>query len=66
MAGKKSWWIDSVLVRTEQDSIPQTHVAMPMIVTILDTLAILLGVYHAVLDLTNAFYSLLLATESQD
>ena len=42
------------------------HVAVPNIATALDTLAMVLGVCHAVLDLANAFFHISLATESQD
>lgn len=42
------------------------HLAGPNIATILNTLAMVLGAYHAVLDLVNAFFSIILATESQD
>ena len=36
--------------------VPSIHVAVPDIVTILDTLAMVLGMYHAVLNLANAFF----------
>ena len=38
------------------------HVAVPNIATILDVLATVLGMYHALLDLENAFFSVPLAT----
>lgn len=43
------------LLRTEQGG-PHIHVAAPSIATILDNLATVLGEYHAVLDLTDAFF----------
>lgn len=42
------------------------HVAMLNTATILDTLAMVLGVYHARLNLAIFFFSISLATESQD
>lgn len=45
------------LLRTEQGG-PHIHVAAPSIATILDNLATVLGEYHAVLDLTDAFFFL--------
>ena len=39
---------------------------VPNIAIILNTLATVLGRYHAVLDLANTFFSIPLATESQD
>ena len=44
---------------------PPFHAAVPKIDTILDTLATVLGVDHAVLDLANAFLQNTLAAESQ-
>ena len=41
------------------------HAAVPNIAN-LDTLAIVLGVHHAVLDFPNAFFSIPLSSESQD
>ena len=56
---------DHELQRTEQGSGP-IHVAVPNVATILDALALVLGVYPTVLDLANAFFSISLVTESQD
>lgn len=56
---------DHGLPRSEQGSISIAMV-MSNIATILDTLVMVLGMYYAVLDLANAFFSLLLVTESQD
>lgn len=53
------------LPKTEQGS-TLIHAAVPNSATILDTLATILGVYHAVLDLANAFLIILLTTESQE
>lgn len=46
---------------TEQGTAP-TQGAVLDIATILDILAAVLGMYHAVLDLASAFFSTLLAT----
>ena len=46
---------DHELQRTEQGSAP-VHVAVPNVATILDALALVLGVYPTVLDLANAFF----------
>ena len=48
-------------LRTEQGNAP-THGAVLNVATILDILAAVLGMYHAVLDLANAFISTPLAT----
>ena len=68
MAGKKAKWLmadDCELPRMNMVA-PLIHVAVPNITTILDSLAMVLGVYHTVLDLANAFFSIRVATESQD
>ena len=51
--------------RLEQGGTP-IRLAVSDIATILDSLVMALGVYRAVLDLANAFFSILLVTESQD
>ena len=56
MADNRGLW------RVEQAPI---HVSVPNSATVFDTLAAVLGTYHAVPDLVNAFFSLHLATESQ-
>ena len=70
MAGKKVRWLmvdDCGLLRIKQCSAPAPiHAAVPNMATILDTLATVLGVYHAALDLAVAFFSIPLAAESQD
>lgn len=45
---------------------PSIYVAVPNIATILDILATVLGRYRGVLDLANTFFSIPLATESQE
>lgn len=47
-------------------AVPPIQAAVPSIATILETLAMLLGLCQPVLDLANAFFSILLAAESQD
>lgn len=42
------------------------HVPVPNTATILGTLAMVLGMYHAVLGLEHFFSTILMATESQD
>ena len=42
------------------------HGHVPCIAIILDSLSMILGVFHAVLDLANAFFSMPLDTESED
>lgn len=44
----------------------QMHVVVPNIAAPLGALAMVTGVYHAVLDLDNAFSNIVLDTESQD
>lgn len=44
---------------------PPIHAAVPKLGTILDNLATVLGVDHAVLDLANSFFQNTLAAESQ-
>lgn len=51
--------------RTEQDSAP-IHVAVPNNATIVDGLAPIIGVHHAVLNLANAFFSISHITDSQN
>ena len=66
VAGKKARWLmvdDYELQRTEQGSGP-IHMAMLSIATILDALALVLGVYPTVLDLANVLFSIPLVTES--
>ena len=46
--------------------VPPIHVVVPNIVTILYILAMVLEVYHAVVNRENAIFSIPLATESQD
>ena len=67
MTNKKAAWLmadDHGLLRIEQVGAP-VHAAVPNIATILDTLATVLGVCHAALDLANGFCSIPLAAESQ-
>lgn len=47
-------------------AVPFICASVPKIATILDTLAKVLGVYHGVLDVANAFFRILLADGSQD
>ena len=42
------------------------HVTVPSIASLLDTLTVALGLYHAVLELENTFSSVPLASESPD
>lgn len=68
MANKKPRQLmaeDHGLQTTEQGSAP-IHVAVPNIATILDTLAMILWMYHAVVGLVHFFFSIPIATESQD
>lgn len=51
--------------RAESDSAP-IHVAVPHNATIIDGLAPVRGVCHAVLNLANAFFSISHITESQN
>ena len=58
MASQKARWLmvdDHGLLGTEQNSVP-IYVTVPDMATILHSLAIVLGVYHAVLDSENAFF----------
>lgn len=43
-----------------------THMTVPNIVIMLDILGRVLGMSHTVLDLANFFFSISMATESQD
>ena len=56
---------DCILQRTEKFT-PSIHAVVPSIATLLDTLSKELENYHCVLDLVNAFFSILIAEESQD
>lgn len=59
-------WQMSMDSRETNKIMPPIHVAVPNIASTLGTLAMVLGVHHAVLDLANARFSISLATESQD
>lgn len=56
---------DQGLPRTEQGG-TLIRMAVCDIATFLDSLVMVLGVYHVVLDSANAYFGILLATESQD
>ena len=45
---------------------PLFHVAVPSIAALMDTLSHELGLYHYVVDLANAFFSIDIAQESQE
>ena len=62
----KGPWQMTVTYQEMNEIMSPMHVAVPNIATALDTLAMVLGVCHAVLDLANAFFHISLATESQD
>lgn len=64
---KARWFVanNDGLPKIEQGS-ALNHVTVPNFATILDTLATIVGVYQAVLDLANAFFIILLTTESQE
>ena len=56
---------DHGLQRAEQDNAP-IHVAVPNNATIIDGLAPVIRVHHAVLNLANAFFSIFHITDSQN
>ena len=41
------------------------HAAMPLIHDLMDKLTTVLGTYHYVVDLANAFFSIAIAAETQ-
>lgn len=45
---------------------PPLHAAVPSMHDLMDQLTVRLGQYHYAVDLTNAFFSIDVATESQD
>ena len=46
--------------------LPPMHAAMPSIHDLMDKLTTVLGTYHYVVDLANAFFSVAIAAETQD
>lgn len=56
----------TVYYRELNEVVPPMHAAMPSIHDLMDKLTTVLGTYHCVVDLASVFFSIAIASETQD